>query len=196
LNTDRGITASLTGRLGLVLPWGKSGKDHEVRTSIADRFFMGGIGCMRQFENNGVGPSDMRRDATKESNITKKEDSVIDGVDAVSKRDALGGDFVWSVTAAVQMDIPGEKFEAIREAGIHFHAFTSAGTLLPLDALSTSRNVASAIRTATRACVGVGVVWPLPVGQIEINYGKALRVGENDRVKNGFQVGVAAHISL
>jgi outer membrane protein insertion porin family len=52
------------------------------------------------------------------------------------------------------------------------------------------------VRDATRASLGVGIVWPLPIGQIEMNYGKVVRAGNNDRVSDGFQVGIAAHVSM
>lgn len=200
LDEDKGITASLSGRLGLLLPWGSAGSgkgeddtDDDVRTSIADRFFMGGVGCMRGFENNGCGPSDERR----AGGATTAEDDA-SGVSPSLKRDALGGDFVWNLTAALQMDIPGEQFQAMRDAGIHFHAFASAGTLLPLSALSNASksDVTRLLRQSTRASTGVGIVWPLPVGQIEINYGRVLSSASTDSVKNGFQVGIAAHVSM
>ena len=193
LNAERGITASFTGRLGVLFPFGKPGEDGAVETSIADRFFLGGVGCLRQFETSGAGPTDERR-AFREG--TPPVATAGDGEPPI-KRDALGGDFVWSATAAVQMDVPGEKFEAMREAGIHFHAFASAGTLLPIAALAGGRrDAAKTIRDATRASAGIGVVWPLPIGQIEINYGRVIRAGANDRAKNGFQVGLAAHVSM
>ena len=190
LDADRGVTASLSGRLGFLMPWGSSDKEGELQTCIADRFFLGGVGCLRQFENNGVGPSDSRRSASKSEKAPADEEPPL-------KRDALGGDFVWSATAAVQMDVPGEKFEAMREAGIHFHAFASAGALLPIGAVpSAPRDLAKAMRDSARVSLGVGVVWPLPIGQIEINYGKVVRAGAHDRVKDGFQVGIAAHVSM
>jgi len=193
LNAKQGITASLTGRFGVLLPLGKTGEDGENETCIADRFFLGGVGCLRQFETNGAGPSDERR-AVKEG--SPQVATAGDGEPSI-KRDALGGDFVWSATAAVQMDVPGEKFEAMREAGIHFHAFASAGTLLPITSLVGGRRDAmKTIRDATRASVGIGMVWPLPIGQIEINYGRVIRAGAHDRAKNGFQVGLAAHVSM
>ena len=33
------------------------------------------------------------------------------------------------------------------------------------------------MRDSARVSLGVGVVWPLPIGQIEINYGKVVRAG-------------------
>ena len=147
---------------------------------------------MRGFENNGCGPSDERR----AGGATVEDDA--SGVSPSLKRDALGGDFVWNLTAALQMDIPGEQFQAMRDAGIHFHAFASAGTLLPLSVLSNASksDVTRLLRQSTRASTGVGIVWPLPVGQIEINYGRVLSSAGTDSVKNGFQVGIAAHVSM
>ena len=95
---------------------------------------------------------------------------------------------MWSATAALQMDIPGEKFEAMREAGIHFHAFATAGTLLPLAALSGApKDAIKVVRDATRASLGVGIVWPLPIGQIEMNYGKVVRAGQTIASATGFK---------
>jgi outer membrane protein insertion porin family len=95
------------------------------------------------------------------------------------------------------MDVPGEKFEAMREAGIHFHAFANVGALLPIAAVpSAPKDLARVMRDSARVSLGVGVVWPLPIGQIEINYGKVVRAGAHDRVKDGFQVGIASHVSM
>ena len=125
--------ASLSGRLGVLMPWGSSDKEGELQTCIADRFFLGGVGCLRQFENNGVGPSDSRRSTSKSEKAASADE------EPPLKRDALGGDFVWSAAAAIQMDVPGEKFEAMREAGIHFHAFANVGALLPIAAVPSAR---------------------------------------------------------
>ena len=211
LDASRGITASVSGRFGLLLPFGASarmaggdatGGAHDnssggVSSCIADRFFLGGVGCLRQFENNGAGPSDERRASSKDASVAKDADGTPSAPVEIITRDALGGDFVWSATAAIQMDVPGEKFAAMREAGIHFHAFVSAGTLLPVGSIAGSpKDAAKVIRDATRASVGVGLVWPLPVGQIEFNYGRAIRAGASDRVRDGAQFGIAAHVSL
>ena len=209
LDAARGITASVSGRFGLLLPFGAAARAagaadagaHDtagVSSCIADRFFLGGVGCLRQFENNGAGPSDERRSSSKDaSSASNDADGTPSAPAEVITRDALGGDFVWSATAAIQMDIPGEKFAAMREAGIHFHAFANAGTLLPIGSIASSpKDAAKVIRDATRASVGVGIVWPLPVGQIEFNYGRAIRAGASDRVRDGAQIGIAAHVSL
>ena len=47
-----------------------------------------------------------------------------------------------------------------------------------------------------RASVGVGLVFPLPVGNIEVNYVRAVRSGEHDRVKQGLQVGLATALAF
>ena len=46
------------------------------------------------------------------------------------------------------------------------------------------------------ASVGVGLVFPLPVGNIEVNYVRAVRSGEHDRVKQGLQVGLATALAF
>lgn len=47
-----------------------------------------------------------------------------------------------------------------------------------------------------RASIGLGLVFPLPIGNIEVNYVKTLRSQTHDRVKDGLQVGLATAVSI
>jgi outer membrane protein insertion porin family len=47
-----------------------------------------------------------------------------------------------------------------------------------------------------RATIGMGLVFPLPVGNIEVNYVKTLHSRPHDRVKDGLQVGLATQMSM
>ena len=42
-----------------------------------------------------------------------------------------------------------------------------------------------------RVSIGMGLVFPLPVGNIEVNYVRTLKQKSGDRVKNGLQIGLA-----
>ena len=58
-----------------------------------------------------------------------------------------------------------------------------------------ARGPRDARATRSRASVGVGLVFPLPVGNIEVNYCHTLRSRPGDRVKNGLQVGLATALA-
>jgi outer membrane protein insertion porin family len=47
-----------------------------------------------------------------------------------------------------------------------------------------------------RVSLGVGLVFPLPVGNIEVNYVKTVRRDRLDRTKEGLQVGLATALAF
>ena len=49
---------------------------------------------------------------------------------------------------------------------------------------------------SVRVSLGVGLVFPLPVGNIEVNYVKTARRGVLDRAKEGLQVGLATALAF
>ena len=199
-------------RAGVILPLQKefylassSPSNSSVRGSnIADRFFMGGVGSLRMFEPHGAGPCDVRRekDSTLSSptrtptspgvsvsgNLTPPR-----SVQSSSPYDSLGGDVIVSGTASIQMDIPVEK---LRNIGVHGHMFVNAGCIIPHDEKVKDTFKVSNFRDSLRASCGAGVVWPLPVGNIELNFGRVLLANSTDRVIGGkFQAGLAASLS-
>lgn len=200
-------------RAGIILPLQKefyastptSSSSSAARGSnIADRFFMGGVGSLRMFEPHGAGPCDVRRekDSTLSSpSRTPSSPGVsVSGnltpprsVQSSSPYDSLGGDVIVSGTASVKMDIPVEKLQNI---GVHGHAFINAGCLIPHDAKVRDTFKPSNFRDSLRASCGAGIVWPLPVGNIELNFGRVLLANSTDRVAGGkFQAGLAASLS-
>ena len=49
---------------------------------------------------------------------------------------------------------------------------------------------------SVRVSLGVGLVFPLPVGNIEVNYVKTARRDRLDRTKEGLQVGLATALAF
>ena len=110
-----------------------------------------------------------------------------------SPYDSLGGDVIVSGTASVKMDIPVEK---LRNIGVHGHVFVNAGCLIPHEQKVKHTFKASNFRDSLRASCGAGIVWPLPVGNIELNFGRVLLANSTDRVVGSkFQAGLAASLS-
>lgn len=115
------------GTAGFVLPWGGQ------RTSVSDRFFLGGV-CpegLRGFNLKGVGPADgrrPRRDLEATTTTGAEESTAASGVRTV---DSLGGDLSWSILAALRFNLPSEALQA---AGLRGQIFLNAGNLATLQA--------------------------------------------------------------
>lgn len=143
----------------------------------SDRFFLGGPGSLRGFRTKGVGPTDERLPVRADAAAAPPK----------IPRDALGGDVLVSGTAAVTVEMP-ESLGALRALGIHAHAFVNAGALMPL----AECGGLGAVREQARAACGVGLVFPLVFGRLEVNYCKVLRAMEHDRPAK-WQVGLSSH---
>ena len=93
-------------------------------------------------------------------------------------------------------------FKKLRDIGCYAHAFVNAGALAPFPKPTGKPTEAKktfsfgGYAEAVRASVGVGLVFPLPVGNIEVNYVKTTRAQEGDRVKDGIQVGLATALAF
>ena len=195
-----GVVLSASGKLGALLPLDLRSRDASdpMRgvTCVSDRFFLGGVGSLRGFDAHGAGPSDERR-PPKEA----PEGSDADGAGAreVISRDALGGDLLAVGFVAVQLE---PAFKKLRDIGCYAHAFVNAGALAPYPKPTGKPTEAKktfsfgGYAEAVRASVGVGLVFPLPVGNIEVNYVKTTRAQEGDRVKDGIQVGLATALAF
>jgi outer membrane protein assembly factor BamA len=153
--------------------------------TISDRFFLGGAHSLWGFRTNGVGPREQRNTA-----------SGVVGSRAPS--DALGGDVLASATVDLTARLPGELPQ---RAGACFRVFGSAGALHSLGAISaavgegpnaTTGVVARAVGAGMRAVVGAGLVFPTPLGRLELNLTHVLRAMPGDSVvRNGIQIGVS-----
>ena len=206
------LSWQIGARVGVMLPLRKefytstpTSSSSVVRGSnIADRFFMGGVGSLRMFEPHGAGPCDARREKDSTFSSPSRTPSSpgvsVSGnltpprsVQSSSPYDSLGGDVIVSGTASVKMDIPVEK---LRNIGVHGHVFVNAGCIIPHEQKVKHTFKASNFRDSLRASCGAGIVWPLPVGNIELNFGRVLLANSTDRVVGSkFQAGLAASLS-
>ena len=156
---------------------------------MADRFFLGGVGSLRGFDTHGVGPSDERR-PPKDAEAAKAA--------GVLSRDALGGDIIGSLFVSAQLEPTWRK---LRDVGAYAHAFLNAGTLVPSPLGEAGRAGGApadvkSLADSVRVSLGVGLVFPLPVGNIEVNYVKTVRRDRLDRTKEGLQVGLATALAF
>lgn len=117
----------LEGTAGFVLPWGGQ------KTSVSDRFFLGGV-CpegLRGFNLKGVGPSDGRRPV--------RGSLAGDGEQSINARpDSLGGDLSWSLLAALRFALP---FESLQAAGLRGQVFLNCGNLAQFQPARPLRDV-------------------------------------------------------
>lgn len=153
--------------------------------TICDRFFLGGAHSLWGFRTNGVGPREQRHTASGLVNPR-------------TPSDALGGDVLLSATVDLTGRLPGELPE---RAGARFRIFGSAGALHSLGAISaevgegpnaTAGAAARAVGAGMRAVVGAGLVFPTPLGRLELNLTHVLRTMPGDAVvRNGIQIGVS-----
>ncbi|RCV27962.1 hypothetical protein SETIT_5G367500v2 [Setaria italica] len=169
---------------GVVLPLGRGFWGSP--SSVPDRFFLGGnsspvcslggLNSLLGFKTRGIGPTELRRFVPSES--------AMDDSAASPGRDYLGGDFAVSAFADLSFDLPLKLF---RDAGIHGHAFLTAGNLAKLSE-SEYRNFSFAeFRRTFRSSAGVGIIIPTKLFRVEINYCYILKQFEHDRGKTGIR---------
>ncbi len=137
-----------------------------------DKLHLGGIvpwGSMRGYQSCGVGPTDKRR---------RKG-----GLSATARtgrpRDALGGNFLYSLFGALRFDVPSPVMRAL---GMRGQIFLQAGA-------NEERIKDVARRAAWRTSAGIGVVLPTALGMLEVNACAAL-VHQDTDFKTGFQFGL------
>ena len=191
LDADRGVTASLSGRLGVLIPWGSSDKEGELQTCIADRFFLGGVGCLRQFENNGVGPSDSRRSTSKsekaasadEEPLSRETPSVAISCGAQPRRSK------WTYRA-----------KSLRPCA----RLASTSTRSRTWARSAHRRRAERAEGLGQGDARLGAsvsgcrrgLAATDRSRLKLITARWCARGAHDRVKDGFQVGIASHPSM
>lgn len=150
---------------------------------INDRFFLGGLSSLRGFRLHGVGPKDWRSQPC-DAGAVNTENNV----------DSIGGDFVASASLGLSFDLP---LRQLRDVGMHGHVFTAVGSLLPASALQAgaaprqpgtetlqepapsvlssalgwAQNAGRGLAAGLRMSVGAGIVWPTPIGRLEVSDG-------------------------
>jgi len=158
-------------QLGALLPLGRGAAaaaegSEAVASYVGDRFWLGGTGDLRGFWVKGSGPKAPRR--PREG----------------GEMDAVGGDLKYAAMAALKFQVPGAP--ALREAGIYAHVFGNCG-----NCVGRTEGLERTLRT-TRASYGMGLVWPSPIGKLEVNYCRAAKVFEHDKWRNGLHFGFSA----
>ncbi|KAL6853606.1 hypothetical protein ACP4OV_019635 [Aristida adscensionis] len=168
---------------GVILPLGRGFM--ELPSPVPERFCLGGhsspvtslggITSLLGFKTRGVGPTELRRFVPNES--------VTDAA-AFPGWDYVGGDLAVSAFADLSFDLPLKLF---KDAGIHGHAFVTAGNLAKLSE-SEFRNFSFSEFSRTFRCsAGVGIIVPTKFIRTEINYCYILKKSEHDRGKTGIQ---------
>lgn len=135
---------------------------------------LGGLSSLLGFRLRGVGPTEARRHV-----LDKSESGSAD-----PGRDYLGGDLAVSAFADLSFDLPLKIF---RDAGIHGHAFLTAGNLAKLSEGEYKNFSASEFRHTFRSSAGVGIILPTKLFRVEVNYCHILKQAEHDSSKTGIQ---------
>ncbi|KAL5705084.1 hypothetical protein ACHQM5_023429 [Ranunculus cassubicifolius] len=160
--------------LGALFPWG-SGYTNKS-SPLPDRFFLGG-------QSSAVctlgGPSSLLGFKPRGVGLTEERRKILNSEDDDGSRDVLGGDLALTAYADLSFNLP---LKALRDAGIHGHAFASTGTVSKLG-LNEIRNSGKSFRTS----VGAGVIIPTNVFRMEINYCYIVKKLEHDSGKTGIQ---------
>ncbi|XP_062181203.1 uncharacterized protein LOC133885498 [Phragmites australis] len=168
---------------GIVLPLGRGFMN--LSSPVPDRFYLGGhsspvcslsgLSSLLGFRTRGVGPTEPRRLIPGESD---------GGSAAPPGRDYLGGDLAVSAFADLSFDLPLKLF---RDAGIHGHAFLTAGNVVKLSEGEYKKFSVSEFRHTFRSSAGVGIILPTKLFRVEVNYCYILKQAEHDCGKTGIQ---------
>lgn len=169
-----GISMSFFSRFGMLLS--------QARTSVIDRFYLGGSTSFRGFQNRGIGPRD--------------------------QEDAVGGDLYYVFGGMFSIPMPESSFLS-QIFNARLQTFLTIGdltdiprarnSLSPLTtkarlldrARSTWKNFAESVRITS----GLGVALETRVGRIELNYCRVLRSADRDIAASGFQFGISESFS-
>lgn len=106
--------------------------------------------------------------------------------------DSLGGSFLLSLMAALRFQMP---FPTLSALGMQGQIFVNSGTLGNIGEgnFKSPVDFSKIWRNDIRTTVGVGIVWPLSIGQLEFNVCRVMRKGQHDYSKNGFQFGITPY---
>ncbi|KAL0900412.1 hypothetical protein Bca101_084373 [Brassica carinata] len=157
---------------GVTFPWGSGYRNRA--SSVPERFFLGGnsspvcsLGgpsALWGFSTRGLGPNEPRRRGDVE-------------------RDFVGGDAAVTAFADLSFDL---SFRWLRERGVHGHVFACAGNMAKLTENEFRNLSAPKLLETFRTSLGAGIVLPVSLFRMEINYCHILKKQEHDRAKSGF----------
>lgn len=199
-NIADSVELFLEATAGLILP-SRSTSEEDICPS--DRFYMGGLGPfgLRGFHQNGLGPMCPRRRncSPKVGTALSKFSHVLSEflrfrcMQGGRQRDALGGSCALGVVAALRFQLPHATLTAL---GMKGQIFANAGTMGNLwgdESIFGGKNPIHTFQTKIRATVGAGIVWPLKIGQLELNICRVMSQSPSDYSKNGIQFGITPY---
>ena len=134
------------------------------RSSICDRFFLGGSLDVRGFNLNGIGPNH--------------------GANA-----ALGGDAYWAAAVHAFSPLPYAPWRERVGNTVRMHAFANAGALARFQGEGL-RATALALGQRPAAAAGLGVAATIGPAAIEVNWCFTLGAGREDRASPGLNIGI------
>mmetsp|Transcript_11858 Transcript_11858/g.28770 ORF Transcript_11858/g.28770 Transcript_11858/m.28770 type:complete len:453 (-) Transcript_11858:20-1378(-) len=143
--TNIGVNLSLIGSFGLLQALGGD------LSRINDRFFVGGPLAMRGFRTKGLGPR-------------------VSGAGAASG--AKGGDAFFTLGASAAFPLPSRLLQVF---GVQAHVFCNLGNNVACPAGQRVPQCIPSLLSGYRAVVGAGLVVPLSIGRVELNYTKGVR---------------------
>ena len=89
----------------------------------------------------------------------------------------------------VNFEVP--FYPVLKEAGIFGHVYGNFGNCVGLRGYdkAAAKGALRDLGTKVRASYGVGLVWPSPIGKLEVNFCRVARAFEHDKWRNGFHFG-------
>lgn len=168
-----GISASFYSRTGAIVS--------QNRTSIVDRFYLGGPTSFRGFQVRGIGPRD--------------------------QTDAIGGDIYYSIGTMLSVPVPQSSLLA-QLFNARLHVFGAVGDLSDLSTVQKSLSSISEkplsqrvrftweqLYESMRVSAGLGIALQTAIGRIELNFCRILRSSDTDAAVSGFQFNISESFS-
>jgi outer membrane protein insertion porin family len=106
------------------------------------------------------------------------------------KLDSLGGSAMASMLAAFRFDLP---FKTLNALGVQGQVFLNAGTLGNFLEKGEKASISRNLKQSFRSSVGAGLLWPLKIGQLELNVCRVLSNKKDDYPKHGLQFGITPY---
>lgn len=168
-----GVSAAFFSRTGAIVS--------QSRTSIVDRFYLGGPTSFRGFNVRGIGPRD--------------------------QTDAIGGDIYYTLGAMLSVPVPQPSLLS-QLFNARLHIFGTVGDLSDISTVQKSFSSISEkplsqragaaweqLYESMRVSAGLGVALQTAVGRIEFNFCRILRSSDTDAAVSGFQFNISESFS-
>lgn len=158
-----GRTASVSAASPSIGTASLAGPTARHRSSICDRFFLGGSTDVRGFKLNGIGPR--------------------------VGNDALGGDAFWAAAVHLYSPFPYKPWRDRFGSALRTHIFANAGSLARMQA-GGLRGTMDVLLADPSASYGIGLCIQTALCTLEINYCQPVTARASDLQSPGLNVGV------